>query len=81
MPYDIPIVKQENKMLVKIDGELVAQLQGYAWTVLMMSEQPDVKDALEGRVVVDSVLHASGRSINLITAPYNAHLPHIKRQN
>ena len=66
-------------MLVKVDGELVAHLQGYAWTVLMMSEQPGVKEALCGREVVKCIPHESGRSVNLITAPPTSHLPHMKR--
>ena len=55
-------------MLVKVNGEIVAQLQGYAWTVLMMANQAGVKEALNGREVIQSIPHVSGRSINLLTS-------------
>ena len=67
-------------MLIKVDGMCV----GYYDTPMdldEMSKLPEVVEALEGRTVVSGKLHPSTRSINLITAPYDAHLPHIKRQN
>ena len=66
-------------MLIKVDGMCVENVPDDGVLIPQLQALSNVHDALEGRVIVDSILHASGRSINLITAPPTDHLPHVRR--
>lgn len=66
-------------MFIKLDGEIVGTYDE-PMDLLELSQLPEVVEALQGREIINAVLHPSKASVNLISAPPISHLPHAKRK-